>query len=106
MISSTYSPEKLKELEAMDNETFQYYFKKGPMPKWTDEQWAEVREYQGQKLSEEHKKASLEYENMTDQQKAELRKQLKTMEIAAELEAKRQLAAEALEDIEAMSSMN
>jgi hypothetical protein len=106
MISSAYSPEKLKELEAMDNETFQYYFRNGPMPKWTDEQWAEVREYQGQKLSEEHKKASLEYENMTDQQKAELRKQLKTMEIAAELEAKRQLAAEALEDIEAMSSMN
>ena len=98
-----YSPEKLKELEAMDNETFQYYFRNGPKPKWTDEQWAEVREYQGQKLSEEHKKASAEYENMTDQQKAELRKQLKTMEIAAELEAKRELAAEALEDIKAMS---
>ena len=106
MIPAMFSPEKLKELEAMDNETFLFYFKNGPMPKWTDEQWAEVREYQGQKLSEKHKKASAEYANMTDQQKAELRKQLKTMEIAAELIVKRELAAEALEDIEAMSSMN
>jgi hypothetical protein len=106
MISSIYSPEKLRELEAMDNETFQYYFKKGPMPKWTDEQWAEVREYQGQKLSEKHKKASLEYENMTDQQKAELRKQLKMMEAESELIVKQELAAEALEDTKAMSSMN
>jgi hypothetical protein len=101
-----YSPEKLKELEAMDNETFQYYFKNGPMPKWTDEQWAEVREYQGQKVSEEHKKASAEYENMTDQQKAELRQQLKKMEAEAELIVKRELAAEALEDIEAMISLD
>jgi len=106
MISSIYSPEKLKELEAMDNETFLFYFRNGPMPKWTDEQWGEVREYQGQKLSEEHKKASAEYANMTDQQKEELRKQLKTMEIAAEIEIKRQLAAEALEDIEAMISVD
>jgi hypothetical protein len=43
---------------------------------------------------------------MTDQQKAELRKQLKTMEAEAELIVKRELAAEALEDIEAMSSLN
>jgi hypothetical protein len=40
------------------------------------------------------------------QQKAELRKQLKTMEIAAELEAKRQLAAEVFEDIAVMISLN
>jgi phage-related minor tail protein len=106
MISSAYSPEKLKELEAMDNETFQYYFRNGPMPKWTDEQWAEVREYQGQKLSEEHKKTSAEYANMTDQQKAELRQLLKKMEAEAELVVKRELAAEALEDTKAMSSMN
>ena len=106
MNSSAYTPEKVRELEAMDNETFQFYFKNGPMPKWTDEQWAEVREYQGQKLSEEHKKASAEFANMTDQQKAELRKQLKTMEAEAELIVKRELAAEALEDIEAMSSVN
>jgi ribosomal protein L10 len=76
------------------------------MPKWTDEQWAEVREYQGQKVSEEHKKASAEYENMTDQQKAELRQQLKKMEAEAELIVKRELAAEALEDIEAMISLD
>ena len=101
-----YSPEKLKELEAMDKETFLFYFKKGPMPKWTDEQWGEVREYQGQKLSEKHIKASAEYENMTNQQKAELRKQLKTMEAEAELIVKRELAAEALEDIKAMSSVD
>ena len=106
MISSMYSPEKLKELEAMDNKTFLFYFRNGPMPKWTDEQWAEVREYQGQKLSEKHKKASLEYENMTVQQKAELRKQLKMMEAEAELVVKRELAAKALEDKEAMSSVN
>ena len=106
MISSMYSPEKLKELEAMDNETFQYYFRNGPMPILTDEQWAEVREYQGQKLSEEHKKTSAEFENMTDQQKAELSEQLKKMEAIAELEVKRQLAAEALEDIAAMVSLN
>ena len=90
----------------MDNETFQYYFKNGSKPKWTKEQWAELREYQGQKASEDYKKASAEFANMTDQQKDELSKQLKTMEIAAELEAKRQLAAEALEDIEAMISLN
>ena len=42
-----YSPEKLNKLEAMDNETFQYYFKNGPKPKWTREQWEELREYQG-----------------------------------------------------------
>jgi len=106
MISSAYTPEKLKELEAMDNETFLFYFRNGPMPKWTDEQWAEVREYQGQKLSEKHKKVSAEFENMTDQQKAELRKQLKKMEAEAELIVKRELAAEALEDTKAMSSMN
>jgi ribosomal protein L10 len=76
------------------------------MPKWTDEQWAEVREYQGQKLSEKHKKASLEYENMTVQQKEELRQKLKKMEAEAELTVKRELAAEALEDIEAMISVN
>jgi predicted site-specific integrase-resolvase len=99
-------PEKLKELEAMDNETFQYYFRNGPMQKWTDEQWAEVREYQGRKLSEEHKKASLEYENMTPQQKEDLRQQLKKMEAEAELIVKRELAAEALEDKEAMISLN
>ena len=106
MISSMYSPEKLKELEAMDNETFQYYFRNGPMPKWTDEQWAELRSYQSLKLSEEHKKASAEFANMTVQQKAELRKQLKRMEAEAELIVKRELAAEALEDIKAMSSVD
>ena len=106
MISSMYSPEKLKELEAMDNETFLFYFKNGPKPQWTKEKWAEVRHYQSMKGAEKHKKASAEYANMTDQQKAELRKQLKTMEIAAELEVKRQLAAEALEDIEAMISVS
>src|SRR5271157_2663860 len=101
-----YSPEKLNKLETMDNETFQYYFKNGPKPKWTKEQWVELREYQGQKASEDYKITSIEYANMTEQQKAELRKQLKTMEIAAELEAKRELAAEALEDIAAMISLN
>ena len=106
MISSMFSPEKLKELEAMNNETFLFYFKNGPKPQWTNEQWAEVRSYQSMKLSEKHKKAKAEYANMTDQQKAELRKQLKTMELAAELEVKRQLAAEALEDIEAMNSID
>ena len=90
----------------MDNETFQYYFKNGPKPKWTKEQWEELREYQGRKASEDYKKTSAEYANMTDQQKTELSKQLKTMEIAAELEVKRELAAEALEDIEAMISLN
>ena len=93
-----YSPEKLKELEAMDNESFQFYFKKGPKPSWTKEKWAELREYQGQKLSEEHKKASLEYENMTPQQKEELRQKLKKMEAEAELIVKQELAAEALQD--------
>jgi len=101
-----YSPEKLNKLETMDNETFQYYFKNGPKPKWTKEQWVELREYQGQKASEDYKITSIEYANMTEQQKAELRKQLKTMEIAAELEVKRELAAEALEDIKAMISLN
>ena len=101
-----YSPAKLQELEAMDNETFQYYFKNGPKPKWTKEQWEELREYQGRKASEDYKKTSIKFANMTDQQKAELRKQLKTMEIAAELEVKRELAAEALEDIVAMISLN
>ena len=90
----------------MDNETFQYYFKNGPKPKWTKEQWETLREYQGQKASEDYKKESAEFANMTDQQKAELRKQLKMMEAEAELIVKRELAAEALEDIKAMNSMN
>jgi hypothetical protein len=51
MIPAMYSPEKLKELEAMDNETFLFYFKNGPKPNWTKEQWAEVRRYQSMKLS-------------------------------------------------------
>jgi predicted site-specific integrase-resolvase len=106
MISSMYSPEKLQELEAMDNETYQYYFKNGPEPKWTEEQWAELREYQSRKASEDYKKASAAYANMTVQQKAELHNQLKKMEIAAEMEVKRQLAAEALEDIVAMISLS
>src|SRR5271157_2342900 len=93
-----YSPEKLKELEAMDNESYQFYFKNGPKPKWTKEQWAELRQYQSLKLSEEHKKASIEFANMTDQQKNDLRKQLEKMESEADLEVKRQLKAESLED--------
>jgi hypothetical protein len=93
-----YSPEKLKELEAMDNASYQFYFKKGPKPKWTKEQWAELRKYQGQKLSEEHKQASTEFANMTPQQKEGLRQQLKKMESEAELVVKQELATEALQD--------
>jgi predicted site-specific integrase-resolvase len=93
-----YSPEKLKELEAMDNESFRYYFKNGPEPKWTEEQWAELRRYQGQKASEDYQKVSAEYAKMTDQQKNDLRKQIEKMEAEAELEVARQLKEESLED--------
>jgi hypothetical protein len=93
-----YSPEKLKELEAMDNESYHFYFKNGPEPKWTKEQWAELRGYQSQKKAERYEKMSLEFKNMTPQQKESLRQQLKKMEVEADLEVKRQLKEEALDD--------
>jgi predicted site-specific integrase-resolvase len=95
-----YSAEKLKELEAMDGESYQFYFKNGPKPTWTKEQWAELRQYQSQRKAERFQKMNTEYANLSAQQKEDLRKQLKKMEAFAELEVKRQLEKEAAEDRE------
>jgi len=102
-----YSPEKLNNLEAMDNRNFSILLQKWPKAKM--DKGAVVRSFaniKAERLPSITKKRVPEFANMTEQQKAELRKQLKTMEIAAELEVKRELAAEALEDIAAMISLN
>jgi len=95
-----YSPEKLKELEAMDGESYQFYFKNGPKPTWTREQWAELRFYQSRRSAEEFEKMNTEYANLSAQQKEDLRKQLEKMEALADMEVKRQLEKEAAEDRE------
>jgi len=105
VFQSMYSPEKLTELEAMDNESFLFYFRNGPEPEWTIEQWMELRRYQSRKSAERFEKMNAEYANLSEQGKEDLRKQLKEMESVAEIEVKRQLEKEAEEDQESLRAL-
>ena len=60
MISSAYTPEKLKELEAMDNETFQYYLGMAQCQNGQTSNGRRFANIKARRLSEKHKKASLE----------------------------------------------
>ena len=69
---SKYSPGRLKILQEMDRVSYQYYFKSGPEPQWSEEQWRELRMYRMEKNAIEHNMLEKEWENMLPVQRKEL----------------------------------
>jgi hypothetical protein len=59
VLGAMYTPEKLKEFQAMDEVAYQYFFKNGVQPEWTEELWREFRTYQMHRNGEESKRLDL-----------------------------------------------
>jgi len=83
-----YSKEKLEELKRMDEISYQHFYKDGPQPNWTQQQWDELRMYQSRLLSQQARDGMRAVKQLTPQQKARQEAKLQKLFEEAKKEVK------------------